>query len=114
MSNSEKFYWIRESSRFQTPAARFQEPRRDVRSGNNNNIKAKKAPSSNGPDNKQKQHDNKRVNNQANNGVRDKSLSSMTNTIFFQEKKYQPVGAEKDLVEGLERDIVQKDPNVRW
>ncbi len=54
--------------RFQTPAARFQEPRRDVRSANNNNIKARKVPS-NGPDNKQKQHDNKRVNNQPNNGV---------------------------------------------
>ena len=37
--------------------------------------------------------------------------------IFYhvlQEKKYVPVGAEKDLVEGLERDIVQKNPNVRW
>jgi hypothetical protein len=34
--------------------------------------------------------------------------------LYFQEKKYQPVGSEKDLVEGLERDIVQKDPNVRW
>jgi hypothetical protein len=33
---------------------------------------------------------------------------------YLQEKKYQPIGAEKDLVEGLERDIVQKDPNVRW
>jgi hypothetical protein len=58
-------------SRFQTPAARFQEPRRDVRStnnNNNNNMKARKIPS-NGPDNKQKQHDNKRVNNQPNNGV---------------------------------------------
>lgn len=44
---------------------------------------------------------------------------SMNNDIFvpscfFQEKRYQPIGAEKDLVEGLERDIVQKDPNVRW
>ncbi|CAF4744511.1 unnamed protein product [Rotaria sp. Silwood1] len=81
---------------FQMPAARFQEPRRDVRSANNN-IKARKV-TSNVPDNKQKQHDNKRVNNQPNSG----------------EKKYQPTNAEKDLVEGLERDIVQKDPNVRW
>ena len=24
------------------------------------------------------------------------------------------MGGEKDLVEGLERDIIQKDPNVRW
>jgi hypothetical protein len=61
-------------SSFQTPAARFQEARRDVRLGNNNNnnnnpIRAKKAPS-NAVDNKQKQHDNKRVNNQANTGVR--------------------------------------------
>jgi hypothetical protein len=31
-------------------------------------MKARKIPS-NGPDNKQKQHDNKRVNNQPNNGV---------------------------------------------
>lgn len=56
--------------RFQTPAARFQEARRDVRStnNNNNNPKARKVPS-NGSDNKQKQHDNKRVNNQPNNGV---------------------------------------------
>ncbi|CAF5126066.1 unnamed protein product, partial [Rotaria magnacalcarata] len=84
---------------FQTPAARFQESRRDVRSTNNtnNNMKARKA-SSSLPDNKQKQHDNKRVNNQPNAG----------------EKRYQPTNAEKDLVEGLERDIVQKDPNVRW
>ncbi|CAF0911926.1 unnamed protein product [Adineta steineri] len=85
---------------FQTPAARFQEARRDVRSTNNNNTnnaKARKIPS-NGSDNKQKQHDNKRVNNQPNAG----------------EKRYQPIGTEKDLVEGLERDIVQKDPNVRW
>ncbi|CAF2627880.1 unnamed protein product [Rotaria sp. Silwood2] len=81
---------------FQTPAARFQEARRDVRS-TNNNIKSRKA-TLNLPDNKQKQHDNKRVNNQQNSG----------------EKKYQPTNAEKDLVEGLERDIVQKDPNVRW
>ena len=53
--------------RFQAPAARFQEARRDVRA-TNNSTKARKAPS-NGPDNKQKQHDNKRVNNQPNNGV---------------------------------------------
>ena len=56
--------------RFQTPAARFQEPRRDMRSTNNSHLKGRKAaPASNGPDNKQKQHDNKRVNNQANSGV---------------------------------------------
>ena len=102
------------SFRFQTPAARFQEARRDVRS-TNSNAKARKAPS-NVPDNKQKQHDNKRVNSQANNGVR-ATLSfdyKIVVNCFFQEKKYQPIGAEKDLVEGLERDIVQKDPNVRW
>jgi hypothetical protein len=34
--------------------------------------------------------------------------------FLLKEKKYQPIGGEKDLVEGLERDIVQKDPNVRW
>ena len=52
---------------FQTPAARFQELRRDIRSANNN-VKSKKS-SLNVPENKQKQHDNKRVNNQQNNGV---------------------------------------------
>lgn len=30
------------------------------------------------------------------------------------EKKYEPQGNEKELVEYLERDIVQKNPNVRW
>ncbi|XP_005093317.1 katanin p60 ATPase-containing subunit A1 [Aplysia californica] len=30
------------------------------------------------------------------------------------EKKYEAQGHEKDLVEYLERDIVQKNPNVRW
>ncbi|CAF1005164.1 unnamed protein product [Adineta ricciae] len=83
---------------FQTPAARFQEVRRDVKSSNNN-AKARKAPS-NGPDNKQKQHDNKRVNNQPTNGVRE----PCSTFILY----------KKDLVEGLERDIVQKDPNIRW
>lgn len=71
------FSWASiDRSRFQTPAARFQEARRDVRStnnsnsgNNNNNIRGRKAPA-NGNDNKQKQHDNKRVNNQVNSGVR--------------------------------------------
>lgn len=110
-ADKELFCW-----RFQTPAARFQEPRRDVRSANNNNIKGKKGPAS-GPENKQKQHDNKRVNNQPNSGVSANLSFPLRDNIFlryFQEKKYQPIGAEKDLVEGLERDIVQKDPNVRW
>jgi len=30
------------------------------------------------------------------------------------EKKYEPKAGEKDLVEYLERDILQKNPNVRW
>ncbi|CAF3200569.1 unnamed protein product [Rotaria socialis] len=81
---------------FQQAPARPQPVARDVRSANND-PRRRNAPSS-ASNNKQKQLDNKRVNNQPNNG----------------EKKYQPVGAEKDLVEGLERDIVQKDPNVRW
>ena len=31
-----------------------------------------------------------------------------------QEKKFEPVGVNKDLVEALERDIVQRNPNVKW
>jgi hypothetical protein len=50
--------------RSRTPTPSAQNPRRDVRSANNN-PKPKQV-----PDNKQKQHDNKRVNNQPNNGVR--------------------------------------------
>ncbi|CAF0938938.1 unnamed protein product [Adineta ricciae] len=73
---------------FQPPA-----PRADVKSANNNNNRGKNAPSS-AHGNRHNSRDNKPVNNQ--------------------EKKYVPVGAEKDLVEGLERDIVQKNPNVRW
>ncbi|XP_062572850.1 titin homolog [Saccostrea cucullata] len=30
------------------------------------------------------------------------------------EKKFDPTGYDKDLVENLERDIVQKNPNVSW
>lgn len=30
------------------------------------------------------------------------------------EKKFDPVGYDKELVEGLERDIVQRNPNVSW
>ncbi|XP_069137562.1 katanin p60 ATPase-containing subunit A-like 1 isoform X2 [Argopecten irradians] len=30
------------------------------------------------------------------------------------EKKFDGMGYDKDLVEGLERDIVQKNPNIRW
>lgn len=28
--------------------------------------------------------------------------------------KFDPSGYDKDLVEALERDIVQTNPNVRW
>ena len=31
-----------------------------------------------------------------------------------QEKKFDPTGYDKDLVESLERDIVQRNPNVTW
>ncbi len=30
------------------------------------------------------------------------------------EPKFDPTGYDKDLVEALERDIVQKNPNVHW
>ena len=30
------------------------------------------------------------------------------------EPKFDPSGYDKDLVENLERDIVQKNPNVHW
>ena len=30
------------------------------------------------------------------------------------EKKFDPVGYDKNLVENLERDIVQRNPNVHW
>lgn len=30
------------------------------------------------------------------------------------EKKFDSSGNDKDLVEGLERDILQRNPNVRW
>jgi len=47
-------------------------------------------------------------------GYVNKMIDDFLCFLCSQEKKYQPVGSEKDLVEGLERDIVQKDPNVRW
>lgn len=30
------------------------------------------------------------------------------------EKKFDSSGYDKDLVEGLERDILQRNPNVHW
>ena len=30
------------------------------------------------------------------------------------EKKFDPSGYDKDLVENLERDIVQRNPDVHW
>lgn len=30
------------------------------------------------------------------------------------ERRFDPSGYDKDLVEILERDIVQKDPNIHW
>ena len=38
--------------------------------------------------------------------------------LFYQEeddeKKFDPTGYDKGLVENLERDIVQRNPNVHW
>ena len=31
-----------------------------------------------------------------------------------EEKRFDPSGYDKDLVESLERDIVQRNPNVHW
>ncbi len=30
------------------------------------------------------------------------------------ERKFEPIGINRDLVEALERDIVQRNPNVKW
>ena len=30
------------------------------------------------------------------------------------EEKFDPAGYDKDLVENLERDIVQRNPNIHW
>ncbi|CAF1549146.1 unnamed protein product [Adineta steineri] len=79
----------------QPPVSRPQHVHRDQRpASNDNNNRGRRVPSS-VPDNKQKQRDNKAVNNK-------------------EEKKYVPIASEKDLVEGLERDIVQKNPNIKW
>jgi len=53
--------------RFQPQAPRPREPPRDARSANNNRNAKKGSP--NPPDNKQKEHDNKRVNKQVNNSI---------------------------------------------
>ena len=37
-----------------------------------------------------------------------------SNSNKDQEKKFDPTGYDKDLVESLERDIVQRNPNVTW
>ena len=92
---------------------------------NNNNV-------NNSPQYKGKQvsgNDNKRGNNNNNKpGVGGRKLSSNENNNRRpnnnhppgaaaggeQEKKFESVGMNKDLVEALERDIVQRNPNVKW
>ena len=45
-------------------------------------------------------------------------LQTFANNLFQEgdngEPKFDPSGYDKDLVEHLERDIVQRNPNVHW
>ena len=50
------------------------------------------------------------VNNNSNNSP--PNTLNATNSI--EEKKFESVGVNRDLVEALERDILQRNPNVRW
>jgi katanin p60 ATPase-containing subunit A1 len=47
-----------------------------------------------------------------NNNNSSSNTSNPTNNI--EEKKFESVGVNRDLVEALERDILQRNPNVRW
>ncbi|XP_033228142.1 katanin p60 ATPase-containing subunit A-like 1 isoform X2 [Belonocnema kinseyi] len=44
---------------------------------------------------------------------KDKSESEKTD-VEVEDRKFEPAGNDKDLVDVLERDIVQKNPNIRW
>ena len=47
-------------------------------------------------------------------GRAEKDRAAKKEPVEDGEKKFDPTGYDKDLVENLERDIVQKNPNVHW
>jgi katanin p60 ATPase-containing subunit A1 len=47
-------------------------------------------------------------------GPNNNSPPNTSNPNTIEEKKFESVGVNRDLVEALERDILQRNPNVRW
>ncbi|CAF1518669.1 unnamed protein product, partial [Didymodactylos carnosus] len=82
---------------FQPPVARFQDKPKDAKfaPARNNNPVAVRRAGQNTPQAEQKQKRGAQNNNN-------------------NEKKFEGKNFEKDLIDALERDIVQKNPNVRW
>ncbi|KAL3882687.1 hypothetical protein ACJMK2_029001 [Sinanodonta woodiana] len=58
--------------------------------------------------------DKKRVGGPSYGGGRDRDKGKEKRKDEEAEKKFDPSGYDKDLVENLERDIVQRNPNVHW
>lgn len=60
---------------------------------------------------------NKRRSNAVGSNGNNNNNNVINNALGFQgepEKKFEAAGVNKDLIEALERDIVQRNPNVRW
>ncbi|KAK3585150.1 hypothetical protein CHS0354_034283 [Potamilus streckersoni] len=58
--------------------------------------------------------DKKRVGGPSYGGGRDRDRGREKRKEEEAEKKFDPSGYDKDLVENLERDIVQRNPNIHW
>lgn len=88
---------------------------------NNNNMKNYKGRQVSGNDNKAKPNvakppppNNKRRSVMPNNPPPNNQLFQGDPIPAVQEKKFESAGVNKDLIEALERDIVQRNPNVKW
>jgi katanin p60 ATPase-containing subunit A1 len=86
---------------------------------NNNNSPQYKGKQVSGSDNRRGVPNNnkpgagKKLSNE-NNNRRPNNNNHPPGAAAEQEKKFESVGMNKDLVEALERDIVQRNPNVKW
>ena len=94
----------------------------NVNNNNNNNQKGYKGRQVSGNDRVTKPvAKNQPMSNKRRSAVASNNNNNPANQLFqgdplpaVQEKKFEAAGVNKDLIEALERDIVQRNPNVKW